>query len=74
MQFFDWLAAERIVSATTCDAGLVSRTSPSLLIPRYIDNQTRDTIDVESWLSGVGDLLVYRRAAKQIYIPLETEG
>jgi len=72
-QFFDWLAAERIVSATTCDAGLVSRNSPSMLIPRYIDNQNRETIDVESWLSGVGDLLAYRRAAAQQYVPRETE-
>jgi len=73
-QFFEWLAAERIASATTCDAGLASRTSPSMLIPRYIDNQSRETIDVESWLCGVGDLLAYRRAATQRYIPRETEG
>jgi len=73
-QFFDWLAKESVVSATTCDAGLVNRNSPTMLIPRYIDNQNRDVIDVESWLSGVGDLLAYRRAASQKYIPRETEG
>jgi peptidoglycan/xylan/chitin deacetylase (PgdA/CDA1 family) len=72
-QFFDWLADERVVSATTCDAGLVDRSSPTMLIPRYIDNQYREPIDVESWLSGVGDLLAYRRAATQKYVPRETD-
>lgn len=73
-QFWDWLAQERVVSATTCDAGIAARSSPSMLIPRYIDNQNRAAIDVESWLSGVGDLLAYRRAATQKYVPRETVG
>jgi peptidoglycan/xylan/chitin deacetylase (PgdA/CDA1 family) len=70
--FFDWLAQEQVVSATTCDGGLVSRSSLSMLIPRFIDNQYRTAIDFESWLSGVGDLLAVRRAASQKYIPKET--
>jgi hypothetical protein len=71
-QFFDWLAKEQVISATTCDTGLVSRNSQSMLIPRYIDNQNRSAIDFESWLSGVGDLLAFRRASSQKYIPRET--
>jgi peptidoglycan/xylan/chitin deacetylase (PgdA/CDA1 family) len=71
--FFEWLAQERVVSATTCDGGLVSRDSQSLLIPRYIDHQQRTAIDFESWISGVGDLLAVRRAAAQRYIPRETD-
>jgi peptidoglycan/xylan/chitin deacetylase (PgdA/CDA1 family) len=70
--FFDWLAQEQVVSATTCDGGLVTRSSPSMLIPRFIDNEYRTAIDFESWLSGVGDLLAVRRAASQQYIPRET--
>jgi peptidoglycan/xylan/chitin deacetylase (PgdA/CDA1 family) len=70
--FFEWLAQEQVVSATTCDAGLVSRDSQSLLIPRYIDHQRRTVIDFESWISGVGDLLAVRRAATQRYVPTET--
>jgi len=42
------------------------------LIPRYIDNQFRTPIEFESWLSGVGALLVFRQAASQTYIPIET--
>ena len=71
-KFFDWLAQEQVVSATTCDAGLASAGSRSLLIPRYIDNQFRTPIEFESWLSGVGALLVFRQAASQTYIPIET--
>jgi peptidoglycan/xylan/chitin deacetylase (PgdA/CDA1 family) len=72
-QFLEWLAREHVISATTCDAGLATRDSASLLLPRYIDNQYRETIEVESWLCGVGDLLAYRRAATQKYVPRETE-
>jgi peptidoglycan/xylan/chitin deacetylase (PgdA/CDA1 family) len=71
-KFFDWLAQEQVVSATTCDTGLASATSQSLLIPRYIDNQFRTPIEFESWLSGVGALLVFHQAASQKYIPIET--
>jgi peptidoglycan/xylan/chitin deacetylase (PgdA/CDA1 family) len=71
-KFFDWLAQEQVLSATTCDAGLASATSRSLLIPRYIDNQFRTPIEFESWLSGVGALLAVRQAASQKYIPIET--
>jgi hypothetical protein len=38
-------------------------------LPRYIDNQLREEIEFESWLAGVGDLLAFRRAATQKYIP-----
>ncbi|PYX42111.1 MAG: hypothetical protein DMG81_02195 [Acidobacteria bacterium] len=71
-EFFEWLAKEQVVSATTCDNGLVSTKSQSLLIPRYIDNQFRTPLEFESWLSGVGDLLAARRAATQKYVPIET--
>jgi len=71
-EFFEWLTKEQVASATTCDVGMVTRGSQSLLIPRYIDNQFRTALDFESWLSGVGELLVFRREASQKYIPIET--
>jgi peptidoglycan/xylan/chitin deacetylase (PgdA/CDA1 family) len=70
--FFEWLAKEEVVSATTCDGGLVSRRSHNMLIPRFIDSRYRMPIEFESWLSGVGDFLAFRRAATQKYIPIET--
>jgi len=68
-QFLPWLAKEQVISATTCDSGLATRVSPRLLLPRYIDNQLRKEIEFESWLVGVGDLLAFRRAATQRYVP-----
>jgi peptidoglycan/xylan/chitin deacetylase (PgdA/CDA1 family) len=71
--FIRWLAQEQVISATTCDAGLATRESEMLLIPRYVDTQVRTEIDFESWISGVGDLLAIRRAGGKKYIPYETE-
>lgn len=67
--FLPWLEQERVISATTCDVGLASRDSHRLLLPRFIDNQTRTPIDFESWITGVGDLLAMRRTARQRYVP-----
>jgi hypothetical protein len=70
-EFLQWLAAEQVVSATTCDSGLASRQSERLLMPRFIDNQYRTSVDFESWISGVGSLLAVRPAATQRYVPME---
>lgn len=70
--FFPWLTGEQVVSATTCDSGLATRNSEMLLIPRFVDTQTKTATDFESWLSGVGDLLAVRRTASQNYVPVET--
>jgi peptidoglycan/xylan/chitin deacetylase (PgdA/CDA1 family) len=67
--FLPWLREERVVSATTCDVGLATRQSESLLLPRFIDNQNRSQLEFESWLTGVGDMLALRRAATQRYVP-----
>ena len=64
-----WLQAEGVRSATTCDAGLAEPDSGQLLLPRFVDNQNRDSIDFESWITGVGELLAVRRAAPQVYVP-----
>jgi peptidoglycan/xylan/chitin deacetylase (PgdA/CDA1 family) len=68
-QFLPWLAKQQVISATTCDSGLATRASKRLLLPRYVDNQLREEIEFESWLVGVGDLLAFRRAARQKYVP-----
>ena len=68
-EFLTWLREERIVSATTCDAGMATRSSDPLLLPRFVDTQGRTQTEFESWLSGVGDLLALRRVAAQAYVP-----
>jgi peptidoglycan/xylan/chitin deacetylase (PgdA/CDA1 family) len=67
--FLPWLRAEQVISATTCDAGLCARQSESLLLPRFVDNQSRMQVEFEGWAAGVGDLLALRRAATQKYVP-----
>ena len=64
-EFLPWLRQEGVVSATTCDSGLASRQSESLLLPRFIDHQNRTQIEFESWLTGLGDILALRRAIPQ---------
>jgi peptidoglycan/xylan/chitin deacetylase (PgdA/CDA1 family) len=68
-EFLTRLREERIVSATTCDAGLATRSSDPLLLPRFVDTQGRTQTEFESWLSGIGDLLAFRRLAAQAYVP-----
>jgi peptidoglycan/xylan/chitin deacetylase (PgdA/CDA1 family) len=52
-----WLIEQGVVSATTCDPGLASVRSNSLLLPRFIDTTGKTAIEFESWLTGVGAML-----------------
>ncbi len=67
-EFFAWLEKEKILSATTCDAGLVERDANPFLLPRFVDASGRTKVEFESWLSGVGSMLALRRAATQRYV------
>jgi len=69
LEFLPWLQGEKVVSATTCDAGLATSGSNALLLPRFVDTSARSAIEFESWLSGVGSWLAFRRAAPQRYEP-----
>jgi peptidoglycan/xylan/chitin deacetylase (PgdA/CDA1 family) len=71
--FLPWLRDERVVSATTCDAGLATRRSEILLLPRFLDSQNCKQIEFESWVAGAGDLLAFRRMANQ-HIPGSAKG
>src|SRR5581483_6920184 len=62
-EYLAWLEAEGVVSATTCDAGMVTSNSNPLLLPRFVDTSDRTPIDFEAWLTGVGSLLAFRTAA-----------
>lgn len=67
-QFVGWLEKEKVISATTCDVGLVNRHDNPYLLPRFVDTSGRTQLEFESWLCGVGDLLAVRRASSQRYI------
>ncbi len=68
-QFLGWLEAEGVISATTCDAGLATARTEKLLLPRAVDVSGRTEIEFESWLTGVGSVLAFRRRAAQKYSP-----
>jgi peptidoglycan/xylan/chitin deacetylase (PgdA/CDA1 family) len=55
--FLPWLARQGVISATTCDPGLASRSSQPLLLQRFVDTTGQTALDFESWLAGVGALL-----------------
>ena len=69
-QFLPWLKAEGVISATTCDTGLATYRSDALLLPRFIDTTGGSGLDLESWLTGVGDLLAVRRRARRKAFPV----
>lgn len=61
MKNLPWLAAEGVVSATTCQPYLASTANHALLLPRFVDTSAKSTLEFESWLSGVGSLMTLRR-------------
>lgn len=60
-EFLPWLAAEDVISATTCDPGMACRTSNPLLLPRFIDTSHVTNLEFEGWLSGAASLLPRRK-------------
>jgi peptidoglycan/xylan/chitin deacetylase (PgdA/CDA1 family) len=61
-EFLPWLRDERVLSATTCDSGIASRTDDPLLLPRLLDSMNITEDDFEGWLAGVASLLPHRHA------------
>jgi peptidoglycan/xylan/chitin deacetylase (PgdA/CDA1 family) len=60
-EFLPWLQAEDVISATTCDPGMASRTSNPLLLPRFVDTSHVTNLEFEGWLSGAASLLPRRK-------------
>ena len=52
-EFLPWLRELGVKSATTCVAGLASRNSDSLLLPRLLDDDQATPLEFEGWLCGV---------------------
>lgn len=60
-EFLPWLRAQQVVTATTCDYGMATRTCEPLLLPRLLDSMLVTDVDFEGWLSGVSSLMPHRR-------------
>jgi len=68
-EFLKWLAAEDIVSATTCDTGIATAQSNPLLLPRLVDTSGRSDLEFESWVNGIAHFLSSRKRARLAYAP-----
>ena len=56
-EFLPWLEEAGVISATTCAAGMTSRRSHPLLLPRLLDSDQLAPVEFESWLTGVAAFL-----------------
>jgi peptidoglycan/xylan/chitin deacetylase (PgdA/CDA1 family) len=68
-EFLDWLKAEDVISATTCDTGIATPQSNRLLLPRLVDTTGRTDLEFESWVNGVGQFLSSGKRARLAYAP-----
>lgn len=73
LEFLPWLRQERVVTATTCEAGLASTHDHPLLLPRFVDTSAQSSLQFESWLSGVGAFTSRGRRRHKAPVPLNQQ-
>jgi len=56
-EFFDWLRERGVISATTCETGICTRSTNRLALPRLVDTRGLTANEFDAWLSGLGALL-----------------
>jgi peptidoglycan/xylan/chitin deacetylase (PgdA/CDA1 family) len=61
--YVPWLDACDVVSATTCEPGLVTTESDPYKLPRLVDTSSLDLLELEGWVSGFSSFLP-RKATK----------
>jgi peptidoglycan/xylan/chitin deacetylase (PgdA/CDA1 family) len=71
-EFLLWLRQEHVASATTCEAGLASRDSDPLLLPRFVDTYSQSPIEFASWLTGIGALIPRKPRRRKRAVALAT--
>jgi peptidoglycan/xylan/chitin deacetylase (PgdA/CDA1 family) len=59
-EFPQWLRENRVTTATTCTAGLCSRDTDAMLMPRLLDTTGLTMTEFAAWISGVAALLPAR--------------
>lgn len=60
-EFPSWLAGAGVLSATTCDVGLVDPATDPFFLPRFIDTSLQPEVTFASWVNGVADRLARHR-------------
>jgi hypothetical protein len=69
--FGEWLHAEGVLSATTCEPGMSSAVANRFQLPRLLDHSEMTDIEFESWLAGVGEFLPRRTVG---FHPVDRDG
>jgi hypothetical protein len=52
-QLEGWLRENGVVSAATCEPGLVRRRTNQYFLPRMVDQENLGAVEFQSWLSGL---------------------
>lgn len=65
-RFLPWLSELGVQSATTCDPGLATRKTRSLLLPRIVVPSALSDIEFEGWLHGFSQVLPRRPEERDI--------
>ncbi len=61
--FGQWLRAQQVVSATTCQPGLATASTDPMGLPRFVPTCTTTKDDMLSWVSGFAALLPVAQTA-----------
>jgi peptidoglycan/xylan/chitin deacetylase (PgdA/CDA1 family) len=60
-EFFPWMKAANVVSATTCETALSTPETNRFLLPRLVDTCSLSEVEFEGWLAGISHFLPQRR-------------
>lgn len=66
LNYLPRLEAEGIVTATTCDPDLASRSSHRLLLPRFVDTDVVSDLEFEAWITGAAIWMPRRTRTKHV--------
>ena len=70
-EFEPWLKDAGVISATTCDPGLASRSTSTLLLPRLIDTCRTNASEFRGWVSGTAEFITPRKSYARYATPEE---
>jgi peptidoglycan/xylan/chitin deacetylase (PgdA/CDA1 family) len=61
-EFLPSLTEQRVVSATTCDPGLASRSTHPFMLPRFVDTTGVSPVEFEAWVTGAATFVSRHRS------------
>jgi peptidoglycan/xylan/chitin deacetylase (PgdA/CDA1 family) len=64
-----WLDACDVISATTCEPGLVTNHSDLYKLPRLVDTSSLQLVELEGWISGFSNFLPRKQTKAANMIP-----